>query len=173
MQYPVPPLVAPADPFDEQPMWRLATIPPNHPRFKHLPVVKGLPGDVVEVVRGDASWAERLADHPDVAKLFERSGKKFFVVENRLGDVALIQTGARTPVGFIELHMYCAPLELKETAGAAESMAELIDSLEPQVQRLRALADDGWDLFRYPATGVQILVDTRRPDEDLTADDLP
>jgi hypothetical protein len=40
MQYPVPPLVAPADPFDEQPMWRLATIRPNHPRFKHLPLVK-------------------------------------------------------------------------------------------------------------------------------------
>lgn len=52
-------------------------------------------------------------------------------------------------------------------------MGELIDSLESEVQRLRALAEDGWEVFRFPATGVQILVDTRRPDENLTAEDLP
>ncbi|GAB3439128.1 hypothetical protein GCM10027517_12170 [Phycicoccus ginsengisoli] len=173
MQYRVPPLVAPADPLAEQPMWRLAAIRPDHPRFKHLPLVKGVAGDVIEVVRGDVSWSERLTDHPDLDKLLERLGKAFFVVENRLGGVALIRTGARTAVGLIELHLYCAPLRLQQSAGAAESMAELIESLESQAQRLRELADDGWELFRYPATGVHILVDTRRPNEHLTADDLP
>jgi hypothetical protein len=76
-------------------------------------------------------------------------------------------------VGLIELHLYCGPLGLKQSAGGAESMGELIDSLESEVQRLRALAEDGWEVFRFPATGVQILVDTRRPDENLTAEDLP
>jgi hypothetical protein len=52
-------------------------------------------------------------------------------------------------------------------------MGERIDSLESEVQRRRALADEGWELFRYRATGVHVLVDTRRPDENLSPDDLP
>lgn len=147
MRYTAPPLVTPADPLAEQPMWRLTTIRPDHPRFKHLPLVKGVAGVVIEVVRGDGSWFERLTDHPDLDKLFERPGKTFFVVENRLGDVALIRTDARTAVALIELHLYCAPLRLQESAGAAESMAELIESLESQAQRLRELADDAGSCF--------------------------
>lgn len=117
MQYPVPALVEPEDAFAEQPMWRLATIRPNHPRFKHLPLVKGQPGGVIEVVRGDESWAELLVDHAESDRLFEAPGKTFFVVENRLGNVRLVRTGARTPVGFIELHLYSGPLGLKGVAG--------------------------------------------------------
>jgi hypothetical protein len=156
-------------------MWRSVTCTKilNHPRFKHLPLVKGLPEDVIEVVRGVASWAEHLADHPDTDKLFDQPGKAFFVVENWLGDVALIRTGARTPFGLIELRQYSAALGLRRSAGEAESLSELIGALESGARRLRALADDGWELFRYPATGGQTLVDARRPDEDLTADDLP
>ena len=76
-------------------------------------------------------------------------------------------------MGFIELHLHSAPLGLTESIGAATSMAEVVQVVDAEAARLRELAADGWEVFRYPATGVQILVDTRRPDEDLTEADLP
>jgi hypothetical protein len=175
MQYPVPALVAPADRTAEQKEWRLANIGPNHPRFRHLPVVVGRPDGTVEAVRGSYDLSDLAVDHPERQRLFERGalGKKHFVVENRLGYIRLVRCGARTPVGFIELHLYSAPLLLNESIGAATTMEELIAAVDAESIRLRELAADGWDVFRYPKSGVQILVDTRRPDEDLTEDDLP
>ena len=175
MQYPVPALVAPADSTSEQPMWRLANIGPNHRRFKHLPVLVGQPDGTKEVVRGDVDVSDLRVDRPEVARLFDEDGvgKKHFVVKNRLGYISLVRCGARTPVGFIELRLYSAPLGLTDSVGAATSMAEAIEAVDAEAVRLRELAADGWDVFRCPQSGVQILVDTRRPDEALTEADLP
>jgi len=128
MQYPVPPHVDPQDPESERWLWRLANIGPNHPRFKHLPVVVGRVDGTIEVVRGEDDVSFLPADHPERQRLFDvdNVGKKHFVVRNRLGYIRLVRCGARTPVGFIELHLYSAPLELKESIGAARTMEDLI-----------------------------------------------
>ena len=175
MQYPVPAHIDPADPQSERFVWRLANIGVDHPRFKHLPVVVGHIDGTIEAVRGDDDLSDLPASHPERQRLFEvdNVGKKHFVVQNRMGHIRLVRCGPRTPVGFIELHLYSAPLGLKDSIGAATSMSELIDAVDAESVRLRELAADGWDVFRYPASGVQILVDTRRPDEDLTEADLP
>ncbi len=174
MQYPVPPLVPPEDITAEHPRWRLANIGPSYRRFKHLPVVVGRSDGSIEVVRGEADLVDLPRDHPDVARLFEDGlNRKHFVVRNRLGNLRLIRCGARTPVGLVELHLYSGPLGLDESIGAARSMSELIAAVDAEAVRLRQLAADGWDVFRYPDSGSQILVDTRRPDEDLTEADLP
>jgi hypothetical protein len=175
MQYPVPAYIDPEDPESERFVWRLANIGPDHPRFRHLPVVVGWADGSIEAVRGNDDLAHLPVDHPERQRLFTRDGvgKKHFVVRNRLGYIRLVRCGPGTPVGFIELHLYSAPLGLSESIGAARSMAELTAAVDAEAVRLRDLAADGWEVFRYPASGVQILVDTRRPDEDLTEADLP
>lgn len=52
------------------------------------------------------------------------------------------------------------------------TIVELITALDAESARLREMATDVWDVFRYPATKVQILVDSQRPDKDLTKADL-
>jgi hypothetical protein len=175
MQYPVPANIDPEDPESERFLWRLANIGPNHPRFKHLPVVVGRADGTIEAIRGDDDLGNLPVDHPERLRLFEdyNVGRKHFVVRNTLGYIRLVRCGAPTPVGFIELHRYSAPLGLTESIGAAMSMSELITAVDVESVRLRELAADGLEVFRYPATGVQILVDTLRPDEDLTGADLP
>ena len=75
--------------------------------------------------------------------------------------------------GLIELHLYSAPVALNESIGTATSMSELIAAVDAEAVRVRELAADCWEMFRHPDTGFRLLVDTRRPDEDLTEADLP
>lgn len=163
MQYPVP----------AQPV-RSVVIKKSNPRFAHLPLVKGLPDGTIEVVRGDASVAERLAADPQSAALFEpqRVGRVWFVVQNRLGDLWFGPVGRQTLAGLMENMLYTAPAGMPEAVTEAKTAAELRSALVDEVEWLDVLVENGWELAAHPRGG-QVWVDTRRPDEDLTPDDLP
>ncbi|GAA2165091.1 hypothetical protein [Pedococcus bigeumensis] len=171
MQYPFPPVFGPTTPNVRAPL-RLKAISRNHPRYKHLPLVRGTAEGTIEVVRGASEWGELLTGHPESERLFWAVGQTHFVVENRLGDVRLVRTGFRTPVGCIEQHLYSSPLQVDIPVEQFDTVREVVDALEAEAQRLRDLADEGWDVYRYP-NGLQVLVDTRRPDVDYTVDELP
>ena len=172
-QYPIPPGVDPDDPDDVRLTWRRQRIRSSNRRFSHLPLVKGTPDGVVHVVRGDPDLAERLGSRPEARTLFgDQVGRVHFVAENRVGDLHFVLADVQTVVGDLELFLYSSPLLLDEAIGAATTLAELRTTLSEQLARVDALLADGWELYRYP-NGVQIVVDTRRPDEDLTAKDLP
>jgi hypothetical protein len=111
MQYPVPAHIDPEDPESERFLWRLANIGPNHPRFQHLPIVVGRADGTIKAVRGDDNLAHLPVDHPERLRLLKdrNVGKQHFVVRNRLGHIRLVRCGARTPVGFMKLHLYSAP----------------------------------------------------------------
>ena len=75
--------------------------------------------------------------------------------------------------GLIELHLYSARVALNEPIGTATSMSELIDAADAEAVQGREVAADCWGMFRHPDNGFRLLVDTRRPDVDLTEADLP
>ena len=75
-------------------------------------------------------------------------------------------------MGCIDQHLYSSPLRVDIPLDEFDTLRDVIDAMEAEAQRLRDLADEGWDVYRYPS-GRQMLVDTHRPDEDYSVDELP
>lgn len=95
------------------------------------------------------------------------------VTWNRLDQLAFIATGQLVAVGQVELMLYTAPYRLSSEVSEARTFEELRSAFRAELDYLDELEADGWELLTDTAANVQLLVDTRRPDERLTARDLP
>lgn len=171
-QYPIPPWpewVLPPRGYVRQ--TRLSV---NHRRYAHLPLVAADADGNVTVLRGDPALAEDLADSKQVAELIKDKtvlDVPHFVVRNRLGRTFLMAATGMVAVGQIELRLWSHGYKPSAALAAAGSIEEMKAALDAERCRLLELEADGWELIVHQ--GVQLLVDTTRPDECLTARDLP
>jgi hypothetical protein len=134
--------------------------------------VKGTPDGGVHVVRGDPKLAEPLASRSETTTLFgDEVGRVHFVAQNRLGDLHFVPADVKTLVGKLELFLYGSPLRLEDAVSAATTMSALRTAVREALVN-EALAADGWSCTatRGPP---RLWSMGRRPDEDLSAEDLP
>ena len=125
-------------------------------------------------VRGDPDLAESLLGQPDSNRLFEEQvDGPHYVVRNRLGRTVVLPAERPNWVGQIEFFLYTHPYDPSDAIKEATNLDELRQALADEVDRIDRLREDGWDMYKNDGVGVQLLVDTRRPDEKLTKRDLP
>ena len=172
-QYPMPPW-----PDGQPPAQRRSVrLGMHNPRFAHLPVVSATADGTLTVLRGAPDLAGQLAEEPQTRQLYDLStavGEPHFVVFNRLGQVQFVHTDRPAWVGQVEFYQYTARYDPTAALGAVSSLDEVRDALAVEYERVTQLAADGWELIRvHDGPRGLLLVDTRRPDEDLTAQDLP
>jgi len=176
-QYPIPPW--PPRPENEPPSRRRRTrLNADNPRYTDLPLVEGTPDGTIRVLRGAQNLADLLAARAESKELFDTStgapGVPHLVAWNRLDRLAFFKVGQLLAVGHLEFALYTAPYMLSPDVAAATTLEELRAAYRAELKHLDVLEADGWKLsMHYGHVDRQILVDTRRPDERLTARDLP
>ena len=172
-QYPMPPW-----PEDQPAAQRRSTrLGVNNPRYADLPVVTADVDGTLTIVRGGEYLVPELAEEPGTRRLYEYDtdvGQPHFVVRNRLGRVRFVAAERPVWVGLAEFFRYTDSYQPFTAPSWVSSLEEAGHALLSEYERAGQLAADGWELTRvHDGPNGLLLVDTRRPDEDLTPHDLP
>jgi len=175
-QYPIPPWPEGTHPLAAG----RCRVSPGKLRYRHLPVVHGdADGVTVHVHRGDESTIDQARHSFNSESLFfdENIGKPFLVVTNRNGFAWLAKINRTVAVGTLEWWMYTAPSAPPLEVSQATLLEDRRAALEAELAYLDRVQADGWELvFDRGLFGKEpyaYLVDSRRPDIDLTPGDLP
>ena len=177
-QYPIPAWTQPYNP--DRPRTRRTYGRYNH-RFDHVAQFRVGADRSIDIIRCDPAHTDELRhlaaryaedNYLHEGPFTEGWSKVYYAPRTRLGQWNMIPAEKPVWVGSLEEALYIHGYTPNADIDAAGTNDELLAALTAEVERVRAITADGWDLT-LDENGVQIFIDTRRPDETLRPEELP